>query len=1072
MQYNKQPVLFFLLLMSSWYFSVGQEYEIQHWSLEEGLSNSSVNDILQDRYGFVWIATAHGLNRFDGHQFKTYRYHPLDSSSIGGNHIKNVIETEDGTIWAILSIGGLAKWHRNDETFSYYNHFGPSHNNKKIVFVADLIQVNVDEYLIGTQKGLFLLDSHADQPQMLFPSPEKEGGISIHKLHIDSKRSVWMSTSEGIFKFDLSEQKAEPICFYHPARDSLMEMKRPFSHMFEDNRGRLWMGTLHNGIFLYDELGGFFRGHWKQIDPTLSRWQTTSGLFQTLDGKLWCSLQQHGLFYYDENNRQFQQYKCDQEIYIYLAHKDKNDNIWMIGNGSRLFQMKNETVEEIFLPQNGKDRITLSDLYTDRDNGLWIASNGRGIWRIAKKRWVFQTLDALKDEQLNPSPSEQVTTILEDSQKNFWIGTKMGLIKSDSSLQHFELYNPHQMGSKSLSGFFVMDIMEDHLGLIWVGTSYGISVLDKKKGWIKNFRHDSEDDQSLSHNTANCIIQDAQNRIWIATNGGLNLYQPEKDQFLRFWHLPDNPHSIGSNSIRQIIPSSTPNVLWIGLTGAGLNKLRFFPENDSIACEHYFFESAHQHSQKIATINTLYEDKNQQLWIGAYSMGLLKFDQGKNRLVNAQPQVPTIPNIASIKEDNEGHLWIAANNGLWQYKPEEDQFRQFTHKNGLSGSQFSYQASCVTQDGRLFFGNTNGLDYFHPSAIGAAAMVAQPLIYSFRKYDQDIRFERPIYELEEIKLSYKDNYIHFDFLSPEFQHPESVQYAYKLEGFDKEWHYCKNPGQANYTNLPGGVYTFKVKAGNAEGEWNPKISSLQLEVIPPFWEKLWFRLLSVFIGLMLLFSFFRIRWALKMKQIHEVAKIREKAAADFHDELGHRLTKISLFSETLLRIYPKASLKLRPYLEKIKSNSDELYHSLHDFVWVMNPRKDSLLELAILLKDFGDELFDNTDIDFRVEGINKQLKAYNLNMDWKRHLVLIFKEAMHNSLKHSQCKNVTLLFSVQHQTMQIKLTDDGIGFVKNEKKQGYGIGNMQNRANKIGGYLSINGQTGTCIKFSGALPNV
>lgn len=1071
MQKIRRIIVCYLLFLSIWYSALGQEYQIKHWSQEDGLSNSTVTDILQDRYGFVWIATAHGLNRFDGHQFETFRYHPLDSFSIGGNHIKDVIETEDGTIWAILSIGGLAKWHRNDETFSYYNHFAPFAKEKKIVHVTGLVQTGDEEYLIGTHNGLFVLNKSVHQPQLIYPSPEDSTSIPIYRIHLDQKNRLWMSTADGIQQYDLTEKKTLSVPFYHPGEDSLMQMRSSFNSIFEDSKGRLWVGTQHSGIFQYDEQTNVLHGHWRQLDPTLSQWQNITSIFQTQDDVVWCNVVQHGLFYYDETAKAFQRFASDPDLRIDLALKDASDNIWILANATQIFRLKGQEMEAFNLPNQSKDWISINDLFIDHNGGLWIASSGKGVWHIAKKKWAFHTLDFLKEDRINPSKSSYVTAILQDSKKNFWIGTKMGLIKGDSSLHHFKLYTPNQIPSQTLAGYYIATIMEDHLGRIWVGTSDGISVLDQKSNWVKNYRHNESDPESLSYPSALVIVQDYANRIWVATNNGLNLYKPETDGFKLFKHQADNLHSLAGNDIRQITPSKTPDVLWVGLTGAGLNRVHYFPEKDSISCEHFFFESAHQHSQKIATINTLYEDKNRQLWVGAYSMGFLKFDSVENRLINAQPQIPTIPNIASILEDEQGQLWIAANNGLWQYKPEGNTFRQFTHKNGLSGSQFNYKAACKALDGRLFFANLNGLDFFQPTSIGIAPEVAPPIIYGFRKYDQNIRFEQPIYELSKIVLNYKDNYIHFDFLSPEFQHPEDVQYAYQLDGFDQEWHYCKNPGQANYTNLPGGTYILNVKAGNSEGWWNPNWSSLEIVVIPPFWQRLWFKTSSILLALLLLFLFFRLRWALKMQQINEVAKIREKAAADFHDELGHRLTKISLFSETLLRVYPKTSQELKPYLEKIKRNSDELYHSLRDFVWVMNPRKDSLFELAILLKDFGDELFDNTGIDFRVEGICDQLKAFNLDMDWKRHLVLIFKEAMHNSLKHSHCKNVTLQFSIEKQDMEIKLTDDGTGFVQNEKKQGYGVGNMQNRAKKIGGALSINGLTGTCVKFKGTLLN-
>lgn len=1068
MQYYLK-IIWYLLIAGVSNAGMAQEYEVRHWSLEEGLSNSVVHDILQDRYGFLWIATSHGLNCFDGHQFRTYRYHPLDSLSIGGNHIKNVIQTSDGNIWAILSIGGLARWHRHNETFSYYNHFGSPADSTASIYVTDVIKLAEATYLIGARNGLFLLDPERTQPRQLLAEGPDSNLLFVTKLQLDQQGRVWVSSRRGTYQYDYRQNKLRPIYFYHPGRDTMLFAGAPFTHLLQDDQERIWVGTAHSGVFLYDEKIQGLRGHWRQLDPSLSDWQTTTGIVQGQDGRIWYSTQQQGLFYYQNASTGFQKQELAPDISIKLMVGDSTGNLWMVGNETQVFRFNNQQLSEYELSGKDKEWVTINDLFVDRKNGLWVGSNGKGMWQIAKKRWNFQTVNFLQDEKANPSPSGHVTAVLEDSDRNIWIGTKMGLIKCNSNLQPLAFFNPRQGGLRSLAGFYVMDLLEDHRGQIWVGTTFGISILDKNKGWVKDYRNNPEDEHSLRNNIAADLTQDQQDRIWIGTQQGLHRYVPESDDFVAFQPQPENPQSLSGHDIREVIASHEPNVFWIGLTGGGLNRMQYFPEKDSIVCSSYFFKSAHQHSQQVATINALHEDRNGQLWVGAYSMGFLKFDKPQDRLVNAQNQIATIPNIASIVEDRNGDLWIAANNGLWRYTPEDQTFRQFTHKNGLSSNQFSYNAACMAQNGNLFFGNINGLDFFDPQELGTAIDVTPPLIYSFRKYDETIHFDQPLYELSSLELTYRDNYIHFDFLSPEFQHPEQVRYAYQLEGFDPEWHYCKSPGQANYTNLPGGNYTFKVKAGNEEGEWNPKVSTLKLIVKPPFWKQLWFKIGTVLIGLLLLFSFFRIRWAIKMQQIHEVAKVREKAAADFHDELGHRLTKISLFSETLMRVYPQKSRELKPFLEKIKNNSDELYHSLRDFVWVMNPRKDSLLELAILLKDFGDELFDNTGVDFRVKGIVPALKKHVLNMDWKRHLVLIFKEAMHNALKHSHCQNVNLAFRLENGTLHISLTDDGSGFVKNEKRQGYGIGNMQNRAEKIGGILSINGLEGTCVQFQGEL---
>lgn len=217
---------------------------------------------------------------------------------------------------------------------------------------------------------------------------------------------------------------------------------------------------------------------------------------------------------------------------------------------------------------------------------------------------------------------------------------------------------------------------------------------------------------------------------------------------------------------------------------------------------------------------------------------------------------------------------------------------------------------------------------------------------------------------------------------------------------------------------------------------------------------------------------YRLRWQIRERRIREIDLMREKAASDFHDELGHRLTKISLFTEAIFSLQPTLDQKVWDYLGKIRANSTELYHSMRDFIWAMNPRKDNFFELAVLLKDFGDELYENTGIQFTATGIGEEQRQIWLQMEWKRNLVLIFKEAMHNSLKHSQAEQVRLHFRLQRNQVEIRLHDDGQGFDLPDARQGYGLGNMQRRSDRLGGRLQIETapSRGTTVIFTGELP--
>ena len=547
------------------------------------------------------------------------------------------------------------------------------------------------------------------------------------------------------------------------------------------------------------------------------------------------------------------------------------------------------------------------------------------------------------------------------------------------------------------------------------------------------------------------------------------LYHADKDKFTHFYKL-DHPKSVSGFTIRNILQTDT-NTYWIGNISSGLDLMTYFPEQDSISCESYFFKDAHAHSEKLMTVNALYEDKQKQLWVGGYSRGLLKFDRNSNRLISVFPNQAPIPNIAAILPDDKGNLWISANNGLHLYHPTTNKIQHFENIDGLQSKQFTIDAAEKSKDGKLYFGGVNGINAFYPDEIQSLPHVAPPLIVGLKKFGKALFFEKPLQEMTGIELNYKDNFFTIEFLSINYGNPSSTQYAYKLEGFDQDWIYCSNQRFANYTNLSGGNYTFKVKAGNLQGNWNEQMASLKINIQPPFWKTNWFYLASTGVFLSLIILFYRLRWQIKMNQIREVERIREKAAADFHDELGHRLTKIALFTETIFKKNPSINRDISMYLTKIRDNSNELYHSLRDFVWAMNPRKDSVIELAILLKDFGDELFENTGIHFRTKGIEQLDQPTQLEMDWKRHIVLVFKEAMHNTLKHADCKNVTLSFSLKNKLLEIVLIDDGKGFSLNGKYQGYGMANMRNRVNKIGGVLKIQSKpnAGSVVKFRGKI---
>jgi signal transduction histidine kinase len=267
---------------------------------------------------------------------------------------------------------------------------------------------------------------------------------------------------------------------------------------------------------------------------------------------------------------------------------------------------------------------------------------------------------------------------------------------------------------------------------------------------------------------------------------------------------------------------------------------------------------------------------------------------------------------------------------------------------------------------------------------------------------------------------------------------------------------------------------------NSDGIWSENFASLSFIVTPYFWQTWWFVPAVIIAAILILFLTYltalktKVRRAVKLQKIKEEEnnRVRKNTAADFHDELGHRLTRISLLTEIVKQKIGITFAEISPLLDHISENSARLYDVTKDFIWAIDPQRDSLYELTIRLKDFGDELFGSTKTNFKVEGISEELKKAPLDMEWKRHLMLIFKEGMNNSLEHSDSKTVSLISSIKEDEFEVILEDDGSGFNVEEHLTGKGLTNIIKRAETLNAYIQIDSKpgSGTKLLFKGKFP--
>lgn len=347
----------------------------------------------------------------------------------------------------------------------------------------------------------------------------------------------------------------------------------------------------------------------------------------------------------------------------------------------------------------------------------------------------------------------------------------------------------------------------------------------------------------------------------------------------------------------------------------------------------------------------------------------------------------------------------------------------------------------------------------------------------FKMFGNRVKLTRPLGEMEKIQIPYHDNNFSFEFIALHYADSKANQYAYKLEGFDPDWIFSGNRAEAPYSNLSPGKYIFRVKAANSDGFWNETGAAIRVQITPPFYRTTWFFLVVLGSLIFATYGLYRygIHRAVQMERarISAQEKLREKLAKDFHDELGARVTRISWLGKIVQQELPASTPEALALLTKITDNADSLLGEMKNFIWEIDPQKDTLYELAAQLKKISDQLFDKADLAFQIIGIQPEFEQIHLPMFWRQQLLRIFKEGLTNILKHSQqCRNVTLTFKLKADELEIVLMNDGIGFDVARCQPGNGLKNMHQRAESVGGRLTIESepQTGTRISFQGKLP--
>jgi signal transduction histidine kinase len=465
----------------------------------------------------------------------------------------------------------------------------------------------------------------------------------------------------------------------------------------------------------------------------------------------------------------------------------------------------------------------------------------------------------------------------------------------------------------------------------------------------------SEDSTTISNNTIRAIYEDKSGLMWVGTWGGLNLFDAKRDSFVHFIHQPDNPTSISDDRIRCLL-EDRDSTLWIG-TYKGLNKLN----RKTGEFKHYLHNPDDSTSLSHDRVLALHEGVNGNLWIATYGGGLNKFDPSTETFV-AYTEKDGLPNDAvyGILEDENGNLWMSTNKGISRFNPVSETFKNFDVSDGLQSDEFNGGAFTKSPKGEFFFGGINGYNAFYPERITENKYIPPVVLTSFKLFDEEVRLDSSISQIKKVQLSYLDNFFAFEFAALDYSNPEKNQYSYKLEGFDRDWIRCRNRRYANYTNLDGGEYVFKVKGSNSDGIWNEQATSVKISIVPPIWGKIWFRISAVIIILSMIYGIYNYR----MKKIEKQRSYLKTQIAERTWEINERNKQLILskketdnilnnieegiflinskfniesqYSATLEKIFEEQKLARKNFLQLMENKvTHKMHTSITEFIELM-----------------------------------------------------------------------------------------------------------------------------------------
>jgi signal transduction histidine kinase/ligand-binding sensor domain-containing protein len=829
-------------------------------SIEQGLSQSSVHCIQQDRHGFLWFGTQDGLNRYDGYTFTVYRHAARDTTTLSDGWITQLHEDRTGHLW-VATRNGVNLFDAATERFTRF----------RVPLVRAMCSDSAGNVIIGTVQGAFFY-SYKTATFRKCTTTNGESNQFVYSLTTCSTGETLLGTANGLWRL----QGTKLVRIGDKRENRLNRVIRAVAEVRTTVQNASHTAVLRTAVVLTDSAAF-------QIDlsanrivsslplpmptPTLIK-QGSYSVISCGDGSVW-------------------------------LHTPLSVGRWnparVDGQGispTRWYMTESRTNQSRSVPE------FLSVAVKANDNALWIGTNF-GAWRIDAVSGTLTRFRADRAE-IGSLSDDIIQSLYQDRMGTLWLGTQVGGVNSWNPRRYkFALYAHNPFNTNSISDGSVRAFFRDHFGALWVGTDKGLNRFDTaRREWTRFFARPTEK-TALSYDRIYSLLEDAHGTLWIAARGGgINAYAnsnrfPPGTDFKQYMHDPRDSTSLSNDQAWHLCLSkygSTAGKIWVSTQGGGLNLL------DPLRGTFTRFRAVLGDPRSLPTdsIRSATEDSKGRLWVGTsgYGLALFNMNNGVERVFTHNPNDSTslanntvtsvfedsageiwvttasglshwlpetntfrtfstkdgFPNdfIYGIREDGQRNLWFCTNNGLCCFNPTTHLVRTFDVHDGLQSNEFNTGAFFKDTDGILFFGGVKGFNSFLPQQVLRYRAAELPVVLiTFKVNDKPRAFTQPLAELREITLEHDENQISFEFVALDFTGSSKIRYRYQLEGFDADWNYAGTRRYAAYTNLDPGQYRFRVRAEAGTAGTNNEGTSIVITIRSPFWMTWWFRGLAV-----------------------------------------------------------------------------------------------------------------------------------------------------------------------------------------------------------------------------------